>query len=121
MSCLVFQAPGQSQERKSLVPHFLGANARDQVLPLSYKPCHGPPEHDTAVYPFPRRKNTMSSPLEYPPELLSLICAYVYVASIPSRVSSLILCASWKPEYRRGYPRRIPLLTGRNPLLGRLS
>jgi hypothetical protein len=31
----------------------------------------------------------MSSPLEYPPELLSLICAYVYVASIPSRVSSL--------------------------------
>jgi hypothetical protein len=31
----------------------------------------------------------MSSPLEYPSELLSLICAYVYVASIPSRVSSL--------------------------------
>lgn len=31
----------------------------------------------------------MSFPLEYPPELLSLICAYVYVASIPSRVSSL--------------------------------
>jgi hypothetical protein len=55
----------------------------------SYKPCHGTPEHDTAVYPFPRRKNAMSSPLEYPPELLSLICAYVYVASIPSRVSSL--------------------------------
>ena len=31
----------------------------------------------------------MSSPLEYPPELLSLICSYIYVASIPSRVSSL--------------------------------
>jgi hypothetical protein len=31
----------------------------------------------------------MPSPLEYPPELLSLICAHVYVASIPSRVSSL--------------------------------
>jgi hypothetical protein len=31
----------------------------------------------------------MSSPLEYPAELLSLICAYVYVASIPTRVSSL--------------------------------
>jgi hypothetical protein len=31
----------------------------------------------------------MSNRLEYPPELLSLICAYVYVASIPSRVSSL--------------------------------
>jgi hypothetical protein len=31
----------------------------------------------------------MPSALEYPPELLSLICAYVYVASIPTRVSSL--------------------------------
>ncbi len=27
--------------------------------------------------------------LEYPPELLSLICAYVYISSIPSRISSL--------------------------------
>jgi hypothetical protein len=34
-------------------------------------------------------KKGMPSPLEYPPELLSLICAYVYVASIPSRISSL--------------------------------
>ncbi|KAI0254959.1 hypothetical protein BJV78DRAFT_1180230 [Lactifluus subvellereus] len=31
----------------------------------------------------------MPSSLEYPQELLSLICAYVYAASIPSRVSSL--------------------------------
>ncbi|KAI9511838.1 hypothetical protein F5148DRAFT_1313418 [Russula earlei] len=31
----------------------------------------------------------MPAPQDYPPELLSLICAYVYVSSIPSRVSSL--------------------------------
>ena len=54
---------------------------------LSYKPWT--PELIQPVHPVPRRKNAMSSPLEYPPELLSLICAYVYVASIPSRVSSL--------------------------------
>ena len=55
-------------------------------------PClisHGHRNSSSPVHPVPRRKNTMSSPLEYPPELLSLICAYVYVASIPSRVSSL--------------------------------
>ncbi|KAH9960874.1 hypothetical protein BC827DRAFT_1260657 [Russula dissimulans] len=31
----------------------------------------------------------MPSPLEYPPEILSLICTFIYVSSIPSRVSSL--------------------------------
>ena len=31
----------------------------------------------------------MPSSLEYPPEILSLICAFIYVSSIPSRVSSL--------------------------------
>jgi len=49
MSCLVFQGSVRNGNHWSLVPHFLGADARDEVLPLSYKPCHGTPEHDTAV------------------------------------------------------------------------
>ncbi|KAI0303724.1 hypothetical protein B0F90DRAFT_1935023 [Multifurca ochricompacta] len=31
----------------------------------------------------------MPSPIEYPPELLSLICSYVYASAIPSPISSL--------------------------------
>jgi hypothetical protein len=46
----------------------------------------------------------MPSSLEYPQELLSLICAYVYAASIPSRVSSL------DPHYfiEAGVPTDLP-------------
>lgn len=85
---LAFQ-PGQRQPGTDIIwlRIFLG-EARDEERPLVISQAWAP-ELDTPVQPFPRRKNTMSTPLEYPPELLSLICAYVYVASIPTRVSSL--------------------------------
>jgi len=77
---------------------------------------HGTPEHDTAVYPFPFRKNIMSSPLEYPPELLSLICAYVYVASIPSRVSSLDPLCLMEAGIPTGLPSSYPPSSWSEPI-----
>ncbi|KAI0280831.1 hypothetical protein BGY98DRAFT_962113 [Russula aff. rugulosa BPL654] len=45
-------------------------------------------------------KKAMPSPLEYPPELLSLICAYAYVASVPTPESCFFLGSSVPPRSR---------------------
>jgi hypothetical protein len=110
MNWLVFQGRNGKFHRISV-----GASARDEVLPfLSPFISHGNPEHNS--YPFSRQKNPMPSALEYPPELLSLICAYVYVASIPSRVSSLDPLCLLEAGIPTGLPSSYPPSSWSEPI-----
>lgn len=61
----------------------------------------------------------MPAPIEYPPELLSLICAYVYVASIPSRVSSLDPLCLIEAGIPTGLPSSYPPASWSEPVARR--
>jgi hypothetical protein len=123
MSCLVFQGTSRAEPETevtgsafssvrghvmrcslSLISHVMDLRSTTRLC------IHFPAEKT----PCPLLWNT----------LLSYSHSYVLMFMSPlSRVAFLpwILCASWKPEYRRGYPRHILLLIGRSPLLERLS